>query len=94
MIDSAKNATSDLKRLTQKSTHKKHMDLSTMSDDELRKVINRKNLERQYEDLFGESEISAGRQKVGEILDYAGAVLAVASSAASIAVAIQKMRKD
>lgn len=93
-IDSAKNATSDLKRLTQKSTRKKPMDLSAMSDDELRKAINRKNLERQYEDLFGENEMSAGRQKVGEILDYAGTALAVASSAASIAVAIQKMRKD
>ncbi len=77
-----------------KATRKK-MDLSNMSDKEIRDRINRELLEQQYNKLFGEiSEptISKGRTFARDMLDAAGSVLAVGSSALGIALAIKELR--
>lgn len=68
------------------------IDLSKYSDDELRKAINRKNLERQYQELFKDPEsISSGQAKVDSVLSYAGTGLALTSTALGIAVAVKQL---
>ena len=74
---------------------KKRMDLSKMTDSELRQAISREQLERQYNDMFGKTEsakISNGRNFVRNTLEIAGTTLAVGSSALSIALAIKELK--
>lgn len=74
---------------------KKKMDLSKMTDQQLRERINRANLEKQYNDLFGEpakAQVSKGRQFAQNALEVGGSVLAVGSSALGIALAIKELR--
>lgn len=71
---------------------KTRMDLSSMSDQELRNQINRELLERQYNDVFNPVSVSKGREYAGKILDTAGVVLPIASSALSIALYIKELR--
>lgn len=74
---------------------KERMDLSNMTDQELRQRINRELTERQYNDLFGKETkpaISKGRQYLRTTLDVAGGVLAIGSSALSIALAIKELK--
>ncbi len=96
-VDSAQKATQqvrDLNRSIRNSRKQNGKDLSKISDDDLRKVINRKNLERQYRDLVYEPDkIDRGQAKLDEILSYGGAALGVASSALSIALAIRELKK-
>ena len=84
-----------IERETRSAHVKKKMDLSNMTDQQLRDRINRANLERQYNDLFGEPavvNVSKGRQRVQNTLDAAGTVLAIGSSALGIALAIKELR--
>lgn len=96
-IDSAQRATQqmrDFNRTIRNSRKQRGRDLSKMSDDDLRKVINRKNLERQYRGLVYEPDkIDKGQAKLDEILSYGGAALGVTSSALSIALAIRDLKK-
>lgn len=71
----------------------KPMDLSHMTDQELRDRINRGNLERQYTQMYGTPQAARGREKVAAVLDYAGTVLAIGGSAASIALTIYEINK-
>lgn len=74
---------------------KERMDLSGMSDQELRQRINRELTERQYNDLFGKETkpaISKGREYIRNTLDVAGSVLAIGSSSLSIALAIRALK--
>lgn len=71
---------------------KTRMDLSSMSDQELRNQINRELLERQYNDVFNPVSVSKGREYAGKILDTAGVVLPIASSALEIALSIKELR--
>lgn len=65
-----------------------------MTDDDLRRLINRKNLEQQYRNITYEPDkIDKGQAMVDEILDYGGAALAITSSALSIALAIRELKK-
>ncbi len=78
----------------QKTTTKK-MDLSNMTDKEMREQINRELLERQYNSLFADtssSTISKGRTYTKEALTAAGSVLGVASSALAIALSIKELK--
>ena len=67
------------------------MDLSSMTDAQLREAVNRANLEQQYMNAYAPSTVSKGEQRVGKILEYGGATLAVVGSALSIAVAIKNL---
>ena len=71
---------------------KTRMDLSSMSDQELRNQINRELLERQYNDVFNPVSVSKGREYARKILDTAGVVLPIASSALAIALSIKELR--
>lgn len=75
-----------------KNRPKVKMDLSSMSEQEMRAQINRALLERQYNDMFAPQKTSAGREHVSKILETAGSVLAVTSSALGIALAIKELK--
>ena len=71
---------------------KQKMDLSKMSDQEMRAQINRAMLEKQYNDMFAPQKTSKGREYVKNTLEVAGTTLAVTSSALGIALAIKELR--
>lgn len=70
---------------------RERMNLDGMTDKELRDRINRELLEKQYSDLFGPEvdTVSKGEKKFAQILDTAGDVLAVTTSAILLAQAIK-----
>lgn len=88
------NRAKKMEQDSRKSPRRERMDLSKKTDKELREQINRELLERQYNDLFAKPEtVSKGRRYLSDVLDSAGTVLAVGSSALSIALAIQQLQK-
>ena len=97
LVDATSTAVNQAKNLQRDSMgtpKKEKLNLSKMTDQQLRAQINRYNLERQYNDIFAnETQLSKGQQLVNEILDIGGSVLATASSSLAIAVAIKELRK-
>jgi len=84
-----------MEKETSPKPKKERMDLSKMTDQEMRQKINRELIERQYNDLFGEIKeptISKGRKYLSTTLDIAGTVLPLAASAISIALAVKKLK--
>lgn len=68
---------------------KKHKNASRMSNNELKRQIERKQLEQKYNELNA-SQISRGRQKVMSIIkDYATVAGAVATTATIIKTGLQ-----
>ena len=95
LSDASSTMVNDLKNINSNSVRsgkKKKMDLSSMSDKELRDKINRAHLERQYDDLFNPKKVSKGRQVVSSVLETGGSVLAITGSALGIALAIKELR--
>ena len=94
LTDSTRNLSNELKRVNDKSmknTPKTRLDLSNMSDKELRDRINRELLERQYNDVFNSPQVSKGKERASQILDSAGDVLAVTGSALAVALSIKTL---
>ena len=97
-MDAHADLIKELKKLEQTTTPKsatKKLDLSKMSDKELRDQINRALLEQQYNKLFSDTstaQVSKGRTILQDTLDVAGSVLAITGSALSIALAIEKLK--
>lgn len=101
LVDSTRQMNENLKNANQNSINqanrrnkKNRMDLSSMTDQELRQQINRELLERQYNDVFNEKKVSRGREFATSVLNTTGSVLAITSSALSIALAIKELRGD
>lgn len=95
-LDSARQLSTDLKKLTDSSirsakSNRATLDLSNMSDKEMRDAINRAMLERQYNDMFAPQASTKGRETVSRVLETAGTVLAIGSSALGIALAVGKL---
>lgn len=91
IIREAKN----LERESRPKPTRTRMNLSKMSDKELRDRINREQLEQQYNKLFGETKdpsISKGRQYAMDALNIGGGILAAGSSALGIALAIKELK--
>ena len=81
-------------RTNQKPTRKK-LNLSSMSDAQLRERINRANLERQYNELFSpevQPTVSKGRKFVSGALSGLGTALAITSSSLGIALAVKELK--
>lgn len=66
------------------------MDLSKMSDDDLRRVINRLDLERRYRDLTP-AQISRGERAWKRILNTTGTALPLANYALDTAIKIKRL---
>lgn len=95
LVDAGSQMTGNLKRINEdrnKKTPKAKMDLSNMTDKELRDQINRAFLEKQYNDMFAPQQTSKGREYASKVLENAGNVLAVTGSALSIALAIKELK--
>ena len=98
VADAGNQMAGNLKALSDKSMkiqsrRTEKMDLSKMTDQEMRERINRAMLEKQYDDMFNPKKVYSGREAVSDTLEVAGSVLAITSSALSIALAIQKLRE-
>ena len=82
-----------IERDTSPRSTKKRLNVSNMSDKELRDKINRELLERQYSDIFGEeAKVSRGRQFTRETLEIAGTALAATSSVLGIMLALKQLK--
>lgn len=82
-----------IERDTSPRSTKKRLNVSNMSDKELRDKINRELLERQYSDIFGEeAKVSRGRRFTRETLEIAGTALAATSSVLGIMLAIKQLK--
>lgn len=98
VADSTSNMVRELDKIernTRKTPTRQKMDLSKMTDQQLRDRINRANLEKQYNDLFApqnKASVSKGRDYINRTLETAGTVLTVGSSALGIALAIKELR--
>ena len=86
-----KASDNDYKR---RSQSRERLDLTGISDKELRDQINRELLERQYNDVFNQPQISKGRERVNKVLDVGGDVLVVAGSVVALAVGIKELIGD
>ena len=98
VVNAAKGVTSSSKQLVDTSirmtkNNRPKMDLSKMSDKEMRDEINRALLEKQYNDMFAPQKSTKGREHVSNVLDVAGNVLAVGASALTIAISIYTLRE-
>ena len=93
-IDGASSMINQAGRMLDKNYKKKQskIDLSNMTDKQLRDRINRYNLEKQYIDMFAPETESKGRRYAKAVLETAGTVLAVGSSALGIALSIKELK--
>ena len=95
LVDETNQLTNKLKNANDtaiRNKPKNKMDLSQMSDKEMREQINRAILERQYNDMFAPQNTNRGREYASQILETTGTVLAIGSSALGIALAIKELR--
>lgn len=95
LADETGNLTRNVKNMNDTSMRNKpkaKMDLSQMSDKEMRDQINRALLEKQYNDLFAPQKVSKGQERLSKTLEVAGGALAVTSSALGIALAIKELK--
>ena len=94
LADASKTAADNLRELERKipSRKKSSSNLSNMSDKEMRDRINRRLLEKQYDDMFNSNNVSRGRDRLRSVLEVGGAVIGVTSSALGIALAIKELR--
>lgn len=95
LADESSNLAGKLKNINDNSlrnTKRTKMDLSSMTDQQMRNEINRALLERQYADMFAPKKVSRGKAAVSSILSGAVAALGVTSSALGIALAIKDLR--
>lgn len=93
-VDVSSDLVKQMQNLEKESTKQK-MDLSKMTDKEMRDRINREILEKQYNDLFAPEialSISKGRDFAKKTLDVAGTTLTLTSSALAIALAIKEIK--
>ena len=96
VTESTKQMSTDLQNLNKTNrkygkTYKK-MDLSNRTDKELRDEINRKFLEKQYQELFAEpTKAEKGRQRAEKILEYSNVILGIGATSLGIALSIREL---
>lgn len=88
LVNNLKNANNNSIR----NKPKTKMDLSNMTDKEMRDRINRELLERQYNNMFSPQNEYKGREYVNRILEITGSVLAITGSALGIALSIKDLK--
>lgn len=87
------NAARDLADRTKIFDKPQRRDFSGISDDELRRRINRINMERQYSELTAQpSTLSRGRETFDRVMEITGSVLGVTAAGLGIALSINKLR--
>ena len=66
-------------------------DLKNMTDDELRQVVNRLNMEERYTQVMRSREVEIGKSATSDWLEKAGSAIAVTSSILGMAVTMKQM---
>ena len=89
--DLSKNATSAIDMFNKPSRGPRY-DLSSMSDAELRAVLNREQMERQYNDYFNPPTINKGAEFCKDAASVIGTVGGIASTALGIVIAVNQIR--
>lgn len=95
VVDASSSLVNEVKKINRESNQpkKEKMDLSKMTDQQLRERINRTNLEKQYNEMFAPpATVANGKRYASNILEVAGTTLAIGSSALGIALAIKELR--
>lgn len=97
-VDKGKAMVDGVKKTRVKAAEKQHEkkikdDLSKMSDQELRDIVNRLNMEERYTQVMKSRGVEAGKNRVDKVLEYAGTALTIGSSALSIMIAIKELQK-
>lgn len=93
LADASSTMVNDLKNVNKSSgKRRKKLDLSSMSDKELREKINRELMERQYNDLYNPKTVSKGREVTTAVLNAVGTGLTLTASSLGIALAIKELR--
>lgn len=72
-----------------KSVSSAKVSAKNLTDEELRKIVSRMNLERQYNTLTT-TQVDTGHQKVAKVLETAGTALAITTSALAL---MKELRK-
>ena len=90
-IDNTRNVADSIHNISRLSKNKTS-NAKKMSDDELRRAINRLEMERRYDSLT-ESETSKGYEIFKESLNVAGGLAATAASVATIYAIVNKVWK-
>lgn len=93
-LDDSRNAVNNIKNTVREiPTKRERLDLSNMSDQELREQINRERLERDYNDLFSKPSRTEKAKKITlDIINGIGMTLAVGTSAVALASAIYNLK--
>ena len=95
LVDSSSQANREVQNAIDRhssSPKKIKMDLSKMSDQQMRQEINRAMLERQYNELFAPQKTSRGKEYAKKTLNAVGTTLALTSSALGIALAVKELK--
>ena len=98
VLNSATNVAQKLNNITTRNAKSRtaevrsNIDLSHVTDQDLKAMVNRLNMEKQYKDLTMEAK-NVGKKTLSDHLATVGDVLAVGASAAAILVAINQMKK-
>ena len=93
VADAGRNLTETLGNASRRSSGSKStkMDLSKMTDQEMRNRINRELLERQYNDMFAPQKVSKGKEFVSKLMSGLTTTLGVTASALGVALAIRDL---
>lgn len=97
-VDNASKIVDKQKEVSKKKASKAYRkkvenDLSKMSDQELRDIVNRMNMEERYKQVMNTREYEVGKSRTEKILDNVGTALTIGSSALSLAIAIKELTK-
>ena len=98
VLSNATNVAQKLNNITTRNAKSRtaeirsNIDLSHVTDSDLKAMVNRLNMEKQYKDLTMEAK-NTGKRTLSDTLATVGDVLAVGASAAAILVAINQIKK-
>lgn len=94
LVDSSVDLVNKTRNVSKNLTKPKRqdLDLSKMTDQEMRQQINRQLLENQYQDMFAPRKVSKGEAYAAKALDIAGTTLILGGSALGVALAIKELK--
>lgn len=99
IVDNASTVINESRKLSNVTINTKaakqiNKNVSQMSDQELKNVVNRLNMEERYTQVMSQRAIiNSGKARIDRILDGAGTALAISSSALTIALAIKELMR-
>lgn len=94
LVDKSNSAVRDTKNFVDRKwsgTKKENLDMSNLSDKEMRDRIARAKLEREYNDMFAPEKKSRGKAVVNAAFSITTGVLTATSTALGIALAAQQL---